>query len=215
MLQDLQMRAYKAAISMEPVALLDYFVKIIANTGIYYRKVSYYEAIPPFQVIDTQAAPPRGPLAVAAALAAGAQGAKTIATNLGLWKNEFGQWRWFPLDDVQVRLYVPAGNAKWSLKNLQVGIDRSIIYRDPTLVSTEFCTWQEEWPAFEPLNFTAYNLTAVRIVGMGYRYHTDEIKEGAAGQQGINAAPGTMDGLMKGTIPCTPILCKAFAGSGN
>ncbi len=218
--QDLMLHAFKAARTIEPVALMDYYVKIIANTGPRYRKVTFYEAIPPFQCIDTQAVPPRGPLGVAAPLAAGAQGNKSPVTNLGLWQNEFGQWRWFPLDNAQVRLYLPAGNAKWSLKNIQVGIDRSIIYRDPTLMSTEFFTWEEESPAVEPVNFSAYPLTAVRIIAMGYRFHTEEITEPKFSPNGVlmdagNSPTGTLVGLQKGTIPCTPVLCKAQAGSGN
>jgi hypothetical protein len=212
---DLTLHAFKASNAMEPVALLDYYVRVIANTGTYYRKVSYYEAIPPFQAIDTQAATPRGPLVAAAPLAAGAQGNKSPVNNLGLWKNEFGQWRWFPLDNAQIRLYLPAGNAKWSLKNLQIGLDRSIIYRDPTLLSTEFFTWEEEYPAFEPLNFSAYALPACRIIVFGYRFHTDEIKEGSIGQDGVNAPVGTLAQLKNGALPCVPIFCKAQAGSGN
>ncbi len=219
--QDLMLRAYKASLAMEPIALLDYYVKIIANTGTYWKKVTFYESIPPFQAIDTQAAPPRGPLAVAAALAAGTQGAKTPVGNLDLWKNEFGQWRFFPLDNAQVRLYLPGGNAKWSLKNLQVGIDRSIIYRDPTLVSTEFNTWEDQRPSVEPLNFSSYAITACRIIVMGYRFHTEDIIERMAAKPGIptpsagNAPPGTLEGLEAGRVPFTPIICKAQAGSGN
>ena len=31
----------------------------------------------------------------------------------------------------------------------------------------------------------------------------------------VNAAPGTMNGITAGTVPCTPVFCKAQAGSGN
>ena len=147
-------------------------------------------------------------------------GAKSTITQFGLWKDEFAQWRWFPLDDAQIQLFVPAGNAKWSLKNLQVGLAKDIIYRDPLLVSTEFNTWQEEWPAMQPLNFTGYALTAIRIVTWGYRFHTDPIIEGTTiGSKTIggyvNALTGTLNGIMAGTVPCTTVFCKAQAGSGN
>lgn len=213
MAQDLMLRANKAALAMEPIALYNYYVQIVANTGTYYRKVSFYEAIPPFQVIDLCQSAPRGPLQTATPLAANAQGSKLTATNYGLWMGEFGQWRWFPLDDAQIQLFVPAGNAKWSLKNLQVGIDRAIIYRDPLLNSTEFFSWQEEWPAFQALNFSAYSLTACRIVTFGYRFHTDAIIEAPATK--FNSPKGTLDGLQNGTVSCTTIFCKAQAGSGN
>ena len=213
-------RAYKASLGMEPIARYNYFVHIVANTGDYYRKVSFFEAIPPFQITDLCQSSPRGPLNVATPLGAGAMGGKYTITQFGLWKGEFAQWRWFPLDDAQIQLFVPAGNAKWSLKNLQVGLAKDIIYRDPLLVSTEFNSWEEEWPAFQPLNFTGYALSAIRIVTWGYRFHTDPIVEGAEMgkkmQNGtVNAAVGTMNGINAGTVPCTTIFCKAQAGSGN
>jgi hypothetical protein len=219
MAQDVMLRAFKAALGMEPVALNNYYVQVIANTGTYVRKVSFYEAIPPFQVTDLCQSSPRGPLQTATALAAGTLSAKLTINNYGLWQGEFGQWRFFPLDDAQYFLFVPAGNAKWSLKNIQVGIDKSIFYRDPLLVTTEFFTWQEEWPAFQALNFTAYSLPACRIITFGYRYHTDPIVEAAApGQAAVpnsNAPYGTLAGINAGTVPCTIIYAKAQAGSGN
>lgn len=213
-------RAYKASLGMEPIARYGYFVHIIANTGDYYRKVSYSEAIPPFQIVDLCQSTPRGPLQAATPLAASAISNKLTITQFGLWAGEFAQWRWFPLDDAQIQLFVPAGNAKWSLKNLQVGLAKDIVLRDPLLVSTEFCTWQEEWPAFQALNFTGYALPAIRIVTWGYRFHTEPIVEGATmggktTNGTVNAAPGTMNGIIAGTVPCTPVFCKAQAGSGN
>ena len=213
-------RAYKASLGMEPIARYGYFVKIIANTGEYYRKVSFYEAIPPFQVTDLCQSSPRGPLQTATPLAAGAISNKYTINQFGLWKDEFAQWRWFPQDDAQIQLFVPAGNAKWTLKNLQVGLAKDIIYRDPLLISTEFCTWQEEWPAFQALNFTGYALTAIRIITWGYRFHTDTIIEGSKMGDStpngkVNAPVGTMNGIIAGTVPCTPVFCKAQAGSGN
>lgn len=210
---DLMLRAYKASDAMEPIAMLDYYVKIIAKTGTYYRKVTWFERIPPFQVIDTQAVAPRGPLAVAAPLAAGAQGQKSNLINLGLWVGEFGQWRWFPLDNAQVRLYLPSGDAKWSLKNLQVGLDRSIIYRDPLLLSTEMNTWEEEYAAVEPVNFSAYALTAVRIIAMGYRYHTEPVTEPPL--RIYNSPTGTLKALEEGARPCTPVICTGLSMSGK
>ena len=223
MAEDTTLMAYKASLAMEPIARLNYFVHIIANTGDYYRKVSYYEAIPPFQITDLCQNTPRGPLQTATPLTTGQFSSKLTITQYGLWKGEFGQWRWFPLDDAQIQLFVPAGNSKWSLKNLQVGLARDIIYRDPLLVSTEFNTWEEEWPALQALNFSGYTLNACRIITWGYRFHTDPIVEAPQGQPlgtqtpgGIANAPfGTQAAIKAGTIPCTNVFCKAQAGSGN
>lgn len=158
MADNLYHHAYRAALAMQPIALCDHFVQIRKFQDRFFRKVLEYEAIPPHQILNM------------GALAAGTRGARANAVNLDLFEEEFGQWRWFPLDNFQVGVYNPAGAPKWQLRNLQVGIDRSIIYRDPLLVSTEICTWEDERPAFEPLNFSAYALNATRIVAFGFRF---------------------------------------------
>lgn len=209
MRQDLMLRAYKAAEGMEPIALLDDYVRIIGYKTTIYRKVDFYEAIPPFQCIDFQAAAPAGPLAVAAALAANTTGAQAQLTNLDLQDDEFGQWRWFPLDVAQIQLFLPNGVAKWQLKNLQVGVDKSIIYRDPLLISTEFNSWQDERPSMRPINYTGYAKTAIRIITLGFRFHTTNKFDGVSAE-----SPESKDILKRleaGQLPCTPIQCSGHA----
>ncbi len=164
---DEMLRAFKAARMMEPIARVDWFVKVETYRDIHYRQVTYRESIPPFQVLDI------------GAIAAQIVSAVTNAGNLDLQDDEFGQWRWFPLDNVMARIYNPAGVSKFQLKNLQVGVEKSIIYRDPTLLSTEFYTWEDERPAFDGMNFSDYALNACRFVVFGYRYKTVEIDEKA------------------------------------
>ena len=199
-MQDLMLRAFKAADWMEPIALLDYYVKIINYQTSQFRKVTFFEAIPPFQVLNI------------GAIAAQTRGARTAATNLDLWDGEFGQWRWFPLDDAQVSIYLPTGVSKWQLKNITVAIDRSIIYRDPSLVSTEFNSWEDEHPSFEPVNFSDYALNACRIVVMGYRYITETIIESGDHQ---NSPVGTFARLQNGSQAYTPIQCAGRTGGGT
>lgn len=206
MRQDLMLRAYKAAEGMEQVALLDDYVKIVTYKQVIFRKVDFYESLPPHQCIDFQAVPPAGPLAVAAPLAAATTGAQSQLTNLDLQDDEFGQWRWFPLDNAQIQLFLPNGVAKWQLKNLQLGLDRAIIYRDPLLISTEFNTWQDERPSMRPINFSGYALTAIRIIALGFRYHTTD-QFGATKEESDNI----LKGLQEGRIPCTPIQCAGHA----
>jgi hypothetical protein len=190
-MQDLMLRAYKASIAMEPIALRDYYVKIITYQQEFFRKVTFYEILPPFQGVNV------------GALGAGVQSAKTQITNLDLWDNEFGQWRWYPLDNVQVRLFLPSGVGKWQLKNLQVPLDRSILYRDPTLVTTEFFSWEDQRPSVECLNFTDYALLASRIVFTGYRFHTENVTADKLAQ------------LKNGTQVYTPVQCSGMAGGGD
>jgi len=188
------LRAFKAAIAMEPIVLLDYYVKIITYPKQeYYRKVDYYESIPPFQAINL------GALALQTVSARLSVSAGAANSNFDLQDNEFAQWRWFPLDNFMARLFLPAGVAKEQMKFIQLGVEKSIIYRDPTLVSTEFNSWEDERPAFEAMNFSDYALNATRIIAMGYRFHTEEIDK------------ETIDKIKAGQIPCTPVLCTGRA----
>lgn len=183
-MSDEMLRAYKAARMMEPIALVDWFVRVQTYKDEYYRKVIYRESIPPFQVLDI------------GAIVAQTVSARTNAGNLDLQDDEFGQWRWFPLDNVMVRLFNPAGVAKHQLKFLQVGVEKSIIYRDPTLLSTEFFTWEDERPAFEGMNFSDYNLNACRIIVFGYRFKTEEIKDKII-----------LEKVQNKELPVTPVVC--------
>ena len=162
-MSDEMLRAFKAARTMEPIAQVDWYVKIETYKASHFRKVTYRESIPPFQALDI-----------------GAIAAQTVSTltnmgNLDLDNDEFGQWRFFPLDNVFARINNPAGVSKFQLKTLQVGVEKSIIYRDPTLLSTEFYTWEDERPALEGMNFSDYALNACRFIVFGYRYKTVEI----------------------------------------
>jgi hypothetical protein len=205
-MSDNMLRAYKASLVMEPIALLDYYVKIITYTrGVFYGKVDFYEAIPPFQWIDFAAAAPWGPLTVAAAIAAGTTAPKANVTNLDLEENEFGQWRFFPLDNINIQLFNPGGVAKWQLKNIQVGVDKNIIYRDPTLCTTEFFSYEDRRPAMVCTNFSAYAKTAARIIGWGYRFHMVQIP--------VTSPLGVK--LQSGVVPSTPIQCAGYVGTGE
>jgi hypothetical protein len=229
MRQDMMLRAYKAAEAMEPIALLDDYVKVISYQTNQYRKVDFYEAIPPHQAWDTQAAAPNGPLAAAAALAAATTGALSPVTTLDLDKDNFGQWRWFPYDNAEIYLFLPSGVGKFQLKNRQIPVTKSIIYRDPLLVSTEFNTWEDERPSVRPVNFSGYALNAIRIIAFGYRYHTIEpagfyVTEGprkgkvvaqredaGRGDTGYYAVMTELEALKQGLLPCTPVQCAGHA----
>jgi hypothetical protein len=194
-MQDIMRRAYKAAESMESIAIVGDYVKINTYQATHYRQVAWYEALPPFQWINL------------GALTAQQLSNRTNITNLDLVDEEFGQWRWVPIDNAQIRLYLPNGVAKWQLKNIQVGLDKAISLRDPTLASTEFCSWEDERPAMEGLNFSDYALGACRIVGFGYRFHTEEIPEFIIQNNGAKVPNPILAGVKNGTIPCTPVDC--------
>jgi hypothetical protein len=182
---------FKAQVGMvDPIALQDQNVCIHYVQNRYYRQVDFLEAIPPFQCIDI------------GALAANTRSARTLVPNLDMPDNEFGLFRWWPIDDAQIYLYHPSGVAKWQLWTLQVPVDMNVINRDPNLVSTEIAVWQQNRPAMEAVNGHAAALGAVRIIAIGYRFHTVSLESGQY------ANPDLVKALKNGNQPCTHVWCS-------
>ncbi|MBU0778409.1 hypothetical protein KKF82_09145 [Patescibacteria group bacterium] len=155
---------FKAQIGMfDPIALYDHNVAIHYVQNVYYRKVDFLEGISPFQCVNI------------GAVAAVSPSARVQIPNLEMANGEFGLFRWYPIDDAQVRFYHPAGIAKAQLRNLQVPVDMNILFRDPNLVSTEIAVWENNRPAAEAINGHAFGLAAVRLIALGYRFHSVEI----------------------------------------
>jgi len=174
---------------MEPVALIGQNVCVrYANTK-HYRKVSWLEAIYPFQFLNI------------GAMAAGATSARTPANNLQAWRNEFLQIRWFPMDTAQIRVFLPNADGRANLRNIQVPVDPTIVTRDPDLHFTELYIWEDRNPSFEAVNYTAAALTQCRLVGMGYRFITEELPKDKA------------DLVEKGQLACTFVVASGFAGT--
>ena len=186
---------FKSQIGMfDPVALQDQNVCIrYLQTAPKYRRVDFLESIPPFQCID-----------LGALLAVGV-GARTNVPNLEMANGEFGLWRWYPLGDAQIRLFHPSGLSKFQLRNLQVPVDRSILSRDPNLVSTEIAVWENNRPAMEGINGHAVALGACRIIAMGYRFHTVNLEEGK------HSDPELVKSLIAKREPCTDVWCSGRA----
>lgn len=182
---------FKAQVGMfDPIALQNQNVCIHYVQNEYYRKVDFLESLPPFQCLNI------------GALAALTTSPRTNVVNLEMPDNEFGLFRWYPIDDAQIRLFHPAGMAKWQLRNLQDTVDMQIVVRDPNLVSTEIAVWQNNRPGMEAINGHAFALAAVRIIAIGYRFHTIDLEKGK------NADSKLVDALKAGTAPCTHVWCS-------
>jgi len=182
---------FKTQVGMfDPLALYNQNVAIHYVQNAYYRKVDFLEGMPPFQCINL------------GALAALTPGPRTAVPNLDMPDNEFGLFRWYPIDDAQIRLYHPAGIAKFQLRNLQVPVDMNVVVRDPNLVSTEIAVWENNRPAMEAINGHAFGLGAVRIIAIGYRFHTVSLESGA------NADPDLVKAMKSGKEPCTHVFCS-------
>jgi hypothetical protein len=177
--------AFKAQVGMfDPVALQDQNICIHYLAERHYRQVDFLESLPPFQCWDLGALP------------AQTRSARTNINTLAMADDEFALYRWYCLDNVQVYLFLPPGVAKFELRNMQVPYDYKTLQRDPNLVSTEFCVWQNNPPAIEAVNGMDYPLSAVRMIVMGYRFHTV-------------ALPAAMVAAIKdGSLPCTHVWCS-------
>lgn len=176
---------FKSALGLiEPIAIQNQNVCIHYGKAEFYRKVDFYEAIPPTQFWDLGAIP------------AGFITARTIMTAFELPNNEFGQFRWFTLDNAQIRFFLPSGAGKAELRLIQAVFDKTIVDKDPDLHLTEFGVWQNNPPAIEAINFMDYPLAACRIVAFGFRYHSVEL------------VGAILDAVKAGKEPCTHFWCS-------
>jgi len=178
----IDLHIFKAQVGMfDPIALQDQNVCIHYVESKFYRNVDFLESIPPFQAIDL------------GAVLAGTVSPRTVIPRMEMPDNEFALYRWYPLDNAQIRLFLPTGIAKFNLLNIQVPVDYKTMQRDPNLVSTEIVVWQRNRPAIEAINGMDYDLAAVRIVAMGYRFHSVELEADAVAA------------IKEGKEPCTHV----------
>ncbi|KKK78730.1 hypothetical protein LCGC14_2840610, partial [marine sediment metagenome] len=118
--------AFKAQVGMfDPIALQDQNVCIHYLESKFYRNVDFFESLPPFQCVDVGAVP------------ANQVSPKTPMPLLDMPDDEFALLRWYPIDNAQIRLFLPTGVAKFMMQNIQVPVDYKTMQRDPNLVSTE------------------------------------------------------------------------------
>jgi hypothetical protein len=157
---------------------------------IVFKRISFVEPIPWFQCLNI------------GAIALQTQSARTPAPLLEMHDGEWGQFRWYPLDYAQVRLFLPASQGKWTLRNIQVGLDPQITFRNPDLSMTEFHIWEDNAPNFEALNIADYALNACRIMAGGYRYIGIDIER---------KLPDVLAGIKAGTIICKHIWASGAA----
>lgn len=156
----------------------------------FYKKVTFREFIPWFQALNI------------GGIALQTQSVRTPAPNLEMYDREWGQFRWYPLDYAQVRLFLPASQGKWTLRNIQVGLDPQITFRNPDLSMTEFHVWEDNAPSFEALNIADYALNACRIMAAGYRYIGIDIER---------KLPKLLDDIKSGKEPCKHVWASGAA----
>jgi len=173
---------------MEPVALINHNVCIRYGSVKNWRRVIYLEPVPPFQCLDL------------GGILAQTTSVRVQATNLQLLDNEFGQFRWFPIDNAQIRLWLPQVDGRFVLRNIQVPVDMTITDRDPCLHLTEFYVWEDYSPWFEGINFMDYDLDQCRIIAQGYRYVTTDLGK------------VTIERIEAGQEACTYVVASGSSG---
>lgn len=177
-------------VSFEPEALYGQNVAIHYLNIVTYRRVYYVEPIPWFQFLDIGAIPLQ------------TQTARTAGTLLEQNEDEWAQLRWYPLDHVQVRMFLPQSQGRWIMSNIQVPLDDQIVERNPDLSMTEFHVWEGNEPWFEAMNFTDYAATACRLMAGGYRY---------AGENLEIKSPQTVSLIKRGEVACKHIWASGLS----
>ena len=173
---------------MEPVALIGHNVCVLYANDRHFRKVIWFEAIAPFEAVNC------------GAVAANTTSGRTQAVNLQFWRNEFGQLRWYPIDTVQARLFLPNADGRMNLRNLQISVDPTIVTRDPCGHLTEMFVWEDRNPAFEVINYTAQALVATRIIAYGFRFVTEEL------------SAAVINRIKAGQEACVYVVASGFSG---
>ena len=176
---------------MEPIALINQNVCIKYENIDQFRKISWLEPLPPFQFLNI------GPVA------AFGTSARTQAVALQLWTNEFAQLRWWLVDPIQCRLYLPNASGRFNLRNLQVPVDPTITDKDPDLHLTEMFVWEDRNPAYEATNISGAALTQARIMAQGFRYVTEKLD------------PSVVTAIKAGKEACTYVVASGYAGQNR
>ncbi len=176
---------------VEPIAMIGDNVALYKGNSWFYFKVTMYEPIPWFQFLNL------------GAVAANTTNAPVNATNLDMFDNEFGQFRWFPIDNAQILRRHPNITIS-ALKTLQVPVDMNIVDRDPCLHLTEFCTYQDQRPQFQAINGANIALTQCRLIGGGWRFSIDSIED--------KKYPGLIQAIKQKHERVTYIICQGFGG---
>lgn len=187
---------FRSEIGMfDPFALPNHNVAVHYQGNIYYRRVTFMEAIPPFQCIDLTR--PQGSagaaVPVSVPLAAASRSAHINLFNLEMYSGEFGLFRWYCMDNAQIYLFLPSAVGRNILRNMQVPYDYKTYEDDPNLVSTEIVVWEDKRPAMEAVNGQAYALAAIRVIAMGYRFHSEPLPVNQVEKEKMIAASDNQD----------------------
>ncbi len=84
-------------------------------------------------------------------------------------------FRWWVLDNHQVRVWLPQSSGRYALRRSTSYVDLMTPYRDPCLHLTELFVWENNNPWFQATNPMAVNQAVCRIMAMGFRFITSKL----------------------------------------
>lgn len=149
----------------ENLLMFDPKVKIKENIAVFvdktwkYLEVEYIEPLPPSKDLIKDFG----------AITAGSSSGDTVVDSLEMETDEVGQFRFYPLDDIQIEVKQPKSMTRFSNKNTRVRVDQYTATVDPELKSTELFVSEDDYPYMDIENPTQYDLTQSRVMFFGYR----------------------------------------------
>lgn len=132
-----------------------------------------------YKVVFMEPYPLSNPLVFdSGAVAAGATANALQLTNLELTETppEMTQLRFFPLDDIRVRLTRGQSGTRFKSANITALIDRFTKMDDPCGHTTEFVVLTTDEPFIQVTNPTGYALTISRTIFYGFRFILEDLK---------------------------------------
>jgi len=149
-------------------------VKLFENIGVYttegkwkYFQVAFIEPLPPSEDLIKDFG----------AIAAGGSVSATDVTELELYENQIGQYRYFPLDDIMITVTQPRAITRYSIKAKKVRVSMLSEVYDPSLRSTELYVFEDDYPQMAIENNGPIAVTQSRVQFFGYRIVGDPLPE--------------------------------------
>ena len=112
-----------------------------------------------------------------------------------------GQFRWLVLDDLRVTLKQPRATSRFGTKQVVATVTQFTQVYDPCGHTTEFFSFEDEFPFVDVLNPSAYNLAQSRLLFYGFKYRLMELKNVAT--------------IVEISIPYTAVVGQAFGAGGQ
>jgi len=147
--------------AFEPVAQIEDFVELIGSKGhIGYYRITFVETLPEY-IVDF------------GSVSAGASIEAKQPEELKMRANEFAQYRFEVLDDVEVTARQPKAISRWSTEKVMFKV--TPLTKPENL--TEHFVFEDNPPFYTIFNPTSYDLPRSRLRFKGFRYTLEKVVE--------------------------------------